>query len=168
MLPPLRDPESVMKRIAACIVCLFALAAPARAAGESRLLAQVPLVPPGEATLPEDVLAFLYALWPDYYNSVREGGFTRDNLRLGRIDLNGDGTSELVLMVDAPGWEAAPGNPFVVAQWRRGRWLAVGWGWGDEDTVFATDDTSGGWLGIDGGKATMRWNGKEYHTEEKP
>lgn len=155
-----------MKRIAACLACLLVLAAPARATEGARLLAQVPLVPPGE-TLPEDLLAFLYALWPDYYNSVREGGFTRDNLRLGRIDLNGDGTSELVLMVDAPGWEAAPGNPFVVAQWRKGRWLAVGWGWGDEDTVFATDEIRDHWRTIDTGTQYLYWDRGLYSRADK-
>ena len=156
-----------MTRIATIILASLALAVPAWAAEDARPLAQVPLVPPTE-TLPDDVAALVYGFWPQYYNGSGENAFTRDNLRLGRIDLNGDTKPELVLMVDAPGWEAGEGYPFVVAQWRKGRWLAVGWGWGDEDTVFATDDTVGGWLGIDGGKAIMRWNGKEYRTEEKP
>lgn len=154
-----------MKRIAVCLVCLLSLATPARAMDDVHPVAQVPLVPPAE-TLPDDLLALLYGLWPEYYNSGREDGFTRDNLRLGRIDLNGDGTSELVLMIDAPGWEAPPGNPFVVAQWRKKRWVPIGWGWGDEDTVFATDNSFDGWLGIDSSKMSMRWTGKEYRTEE--
>lgn len=156
-----------MHRIAALLLASLVLATPARAFDDVRPYAQVPLVPAGER-LPEDVTDLLYAFWPNFYNSVGENAFGPSHVRLGRIDLNGDDRPELVLMVDAPGWEAEQGNPFVVAQWRKNRWVAVGWGWGDEDTVFTTTDVQGGWRSIDGGKVVMRWVGKEYRAEDKP
>lgn len=155
-----------MNRIAALLLACLVFAVPAQAADDARPYAQVPLVPPGER-LPEDITDLLYAFWPSYYNSVGENAFGPNHLRLGRIDLNGDDRPELVLMVDAPGWEAEQGNPFVVAQWRKGRWIAVGWGWGDEDTLFATSEVLGGWRSIDGGRTLLRWVGKEYRSEEK-
>lgn len=156
-----------MKTVAALLLASITLAAPAWAMDDSRPVAQVPLVPLAE-TVPDDVDALVRTFWGQYYNAGGENGFTRDNLRLGRIDLDGDGRPELVVMVDAPGWEAEQGNPFVVAQWRKTRWIAVGWGWGDEDTVFATSEVQGGWRSIDGGKVVMRWLGREYHAENKP
>lgn len=156
-----------MKRIAAFLLAMTALAAPARATDDARPVAQVPLVPLAEA-VPDDVDALVRTFWSEYYNTRAESAFTRDNLRIGRIDLDGDDRSELVVMVDAPGWEAEQGNPFVVAQWRKTRWIAVGWGWGDEDTVFATTEVLGGWRSIDGGKVVMRWVGREYRAEDKP
>lgn len=155
-----------MTRITALFLATLALAAPAWGADGTRLLAQVPLVPPTE-TLPDDVADLVYGFWPQYYNSVGENAFSRDNLRLGRIDLNGDDKPELVLMVDSPSWEAGEGFPFVVAQWRKGRWIAVGWGWGDEDTVFATTEVQNGWHSIDGGRMVLRWVGSQYQPEEK-
>ena len=156
-----------MKRITAFFLSLMTLAASARAMEDARPVAQVPLVPLVES-VPADIEAVLHTFWPHYYNSGGENGFGRENLRVGRIDLNGDTQPELVLMVDAPGWEAEQGFPMVVAQWRTGRWNAVGWGWGDEDTVFATTETLGGWRSIDGGKVVMRWQGREYRAEDKP
>ena len=155
-----------MTRIAALLLASLALAAPARAADDSRPFAQVPLVPAADP-VPADVDALVKAFWQPYYYGTDEHAFTRDNLRVGRIDLDGDERAELVLMIDARGWEAEHGNPFVVAQWRKGRWIAVGWGWGDEDTVFATTEVLGGWRSIDGGRALLRWTGKEYQSEAK-
>lgn len=155
-----------MKRIAALLLAALAFAVPARAADDVRPFAQVPLLPVAER-LPDDVEAMLRALWPTYYNSGGENAFGRDNLRMGRIDLDSDDRAELVVMVDAPGWEAEPGTPFVVAQWRKNRWIAVGWGWGDEDTVFATTEVLGGWHSIESGHQVLRWIGKEYRLEEK-
>lgn len=155
-----------MTRIAALLLASLALAAPARAADDARPFAQVPLVPLADP-VPADVDALVKAFWQPYYNTGAENAFTRQNLRIGRIDLDGDDRPELVLMVDAPGWEAEHGNPFVVAQWRKGRWIAVGWGWGDEDTLFATTEMLGGWRSIDGGHTLLRWSGTEYRSEEK-
>ncbi|MGE5476209.1 MAG: hypothetical protein ACM3Q1_06110 [Bacteroidales bacterium] len=155
-----------MIRRIALLLAVLTLAAPARAQDDVRPFAQVPLVPATEQ-LPDDVEAMVWAFWPSYYKSGGENTFGREHLRLGRIDLNGDDRAELVLMIDAPGWESAQGNPFVVAQWRKNRWVAVGWGWGDEDTVFATTETLGGWHSIDGGKVVMRWQGREYRLEDK-
>ncbi|MCR6629815.1 MAG: hypothetical protein NVV74_07050 [Magnetospirillum sp.] len=155
-----------MSRISALLLVLVALAAPARAAEDVRPVAQVPLVPVAEGpNEPLDVL--LRTFWAEYYNAAGDNAFGRNDLRVGLIDLNGDGRGELVLMVDAPGWEAEQGNPFVVAEWRNKRWIAVGWGWGDEDTVFATTEVLGGWRSIDGGKVTLRWSGREYAVEAK-
>ncbi|NFV81930.1 hypothetical protein [Magnetospirillum aberrantis] len=155
-----------MTRVAALFLACLALAAPAWATEEPRLLAQVPLVPPTE-NLPDDIADLVYAFWPEYYNGYGENAFTRDNLRLGRTDLNGDGKAELVLLVDSPSWEAAQGFPFVVAQWRKGRWFAIGWSWGDEDTVFVTSESHDGWHSLDSGKVVLRWQGKQYKPEEK-
>lgn len=155
-----------MSRIAALMLVFAALAAPAWAEDEVHPYAQVPLLPLADG-VHDDIDTLIQALWQPYYNTGAEHAFGRDNIRVGRIDLNGDGDAELVLMIDAPGWEAAPGNPFLVAQWLKKRWVAVGWGWGDEDTVFATTEVRGGWRSIDGGKMVMRWMGREYQPEEK-
>lgn len=155
-----------MSRIAVFLVAALALAAPAWANDDVRPVAQVPLVPLGE-TMSDDVQAMVWAFWPTYFNSGGENTFGRQHLRVGRIDLDGDNRDELVLMIDAPGWEAAQGNPFVVAQWHKGRWLAVGWGWGDEDTLFTITEVQGGWRSIDAGQQVLRWTGKEYRAEDK-
>ncbi|HLO75817.1 MAG TPA: hypothetical protein VK196_05110 [Magnetospirillum sp.] len=156
-----------MSRIAASLLVLFALAAPAWAADEIRPVAQVPLLPLAEE-VPADIDTLIRTLWRTYYNTGAESSFGRDSVRVGRVDLDGDGSSELVLMIDAPAWEAGPGSPFVVTQWRNKRWVPVGWGWGDEDTVFATTEVLGGWRSIDTGKLLLRWVGREYRYEEKP
>lgn len=156
-----------MNRFAALVLATLTFAAPALAADDVRPFAQVPLVPL-VAEMSDDMNTLVWSLWPSYYNSGGENSFGRDNLRMGRIDLNGDDRPELVLMIDAPGWEADAGNPFVIAQWRKDRWVAVGWGWGDEDTTFATTEVVGGWRSIDGGKQVLRWIGTEYRIEEKP
>lgn len=159
--------EPPMRRIAALLLASLAFAAPARADDDVRPFAQVPLVPLPES-IPADVDALLKAHWTAYWNGSGENAFSRDNVRIGRIDLNGDNRAELVVMIDAPGWEAEPGNPYVVAQWTKGRWNPIGWGWGDEDTVFATTEAPGGWRTLDGGKQLLRWNGSEYRPEDKP
>lgn len=155
-----------MKRMAAFLLACLVLAAPAKAADDARPFAQVPLLPVADQ-LPDDLETAVWAWWPTYFNSGRENSFGRGDLRVGRIDLNGDDRPELVLMIDAPGWEAANGNPFVVAQWRKNRWVAVGWGWGDEDTLFATTEVQGGWRSLDTGSQVMRWTGREYRPEDK-
>lgn len=153
-----------MKHTAALLLAIFAFAAPATAADDVRPFAQVPLVPLADP-VPQDVETLLRTFWQPYYNSGGENSFTRDNLRAGRVDLNGDDRAEMVLMIDAPGWEAEFGNPFVVAEWTKGSWNAIGWGWGDEDTVFATTEVVGGWHSIDGGRQLLRWAGTEYRAE---
>lgn len=150
----------------AVLLVLLAFAVPAMADDLPRPVSQVPLLPLAEGPH-DDVDALVQAFWQPYYNTGAEHAFGRANLRVGRIDLNGDGQAELVLMVDAPGWEAGQGNPFVVATWIKKRWVAVGWGWGDEDTLFATDEVIGGWRTIDSGSQILRWAGTEYQFTDK-
>ncbi|HTH17166.1 MAG TPA: hypothetical protein VL974_10975 [Magnetospirillum sp.] len=155
-----------MSRIAAPLLLLVALAFPAWAADYLRPIAQVPLLPLADGPH-EDIDALVQDLWKPYYNTADEHAFGRDNLRVGRVDLDGDGKDELVLMIDAPGWNDVNGNTLVVAQWRNKHWFAIGLGWGDEDTVFTTNDIRQGWRTIETGTQLMRWVGREYKVEEK-
>lgn len=155
-----------MNRITALLLLLAVFATPALADDETRPVAQVPLLALADGPH-DDIRALLDTYWQAYYQTGTEDSFNRDDLRVGRIDLNGDGREELVLMITAPAWEAEQGKPFVVAQWRAQKWAAIGWGWGDEDTVFATTEILGGWHSIDGGHMLLRWNGTAYQPEDK-
>lgn len=158
-----------MSRIKASLLLLAALglsawAAPVRADEPLRPAGQIALLPlaPGPH---DDLEVLLQAFWKDYYNTGILNGFGRENLRVGRTDLDGDGYDELVMMITAVGWENDHGYPFVVAQWRKGRWIAVGWGSGDEDTVFSTTEAKAGWRTIDTGTELLRWDGKQYREQ---
>lgn len=158
--------ENTMRRLALLFLALFALAMPARAQDGLRLAAQISLLSLNDG-VQRDIDDLALALWQPYYHTQAEHAFARDNLRAGRFDLNGDGEAELILMVVAPGWEADQGNPFVVARWVNKRWLAVGWGWGDEDGLFATDEILGGWRTLVSHSQVIRWNGREYQARER-
>ncbi len=155
-----------MRRLCASLLLFLSLAAPAGAGADPRPVGQVPLLPLGDG-VHEDIDNLLAAHWRDHFNTNAEHAFGPDAVRVGRFDLNGDGKTELLLMVDAPGWNADPGSPFVVAQWIKQRWVAVGWGWGDEDTLFATDEVVGGWRSLDTGTQVLRWSGRDYGLTDK-
>jgi len=155
-----------MRRLCANLLLALSLAAPAAAGAEPRPVGQVPLLPMADG-VHEDIDNLMQVYWKAHFNTDAEHAFGRDAVRVGRFDLNNDGRAELVLMVDAPGWRADQGNPFVVAQWIKRRWVGIGWGWGDEDTLFATDEVVGGWRSIDTGPQMLRWSGKEYSFSDK-
>lgn len=155
-----------MRRMTALLFVLLACAVPALAQDVVRPVSQIPLLAVADGAH-EDIDSLLQVYWKAHFNTQAEYAFGREQLRVGRVDLDGDERAELVLMVDAPGWNADQGNPFVVAQWINKRWVGIGWGWGDEDTVFATTEIKGGWRSIDTGTQWLRWTGKEYGYADK-
>ncbi|MBX9635897.1 MAG: hypothetical protein K2X44_13020 [Magnetospirillum sp.] len=150
----------------ALLFVLLALAAPATAQEALRPVSQIPLLAVADG-VHEDLDSLIQIYWQAHFNTNAEYAFGREQLRVGRVDLDGDGRAELVLMVDAIGWNADQGSPFVVAQWINKRWVAIGWGWGDEDTVFVTDEIKDGWRSIDTGTQLLRWAGTEYSFSDK-
>lgn len=155
-----------MRHMTTLLFVLLASTVPAAAQEGLRPVSQIPLLAVADG-VHEDIDTLLLAHWQAHFNTDAEHAFGREQVRVGRIDLDGDDRAELVLMVDAPGWHADQGSPFVVAQWSDKRWLAVGWGWGDEDTLFATDEIKSGWRSIDTGTQVLRWDGTEYSFSDK-
>ncbi|MDA8231493.1 MAG: hypothetical protein M0006_09145 [Magnetospirillum sp.] len=151
--------------LSVCVVLLAAV--PAHAQEVPRWYAQVPLLPLAEGEHP-DIEELLSAHWADYFRAGGELGFDLDQVRAGRVDLDGGDDGELVLMIDHPRWRADDGKPFVVAAWTGGRWVPVGWGWGEEDGVFVTTEVIDGWRTIDAGNFLMRWTAGGYQRERKP
>ncbi len=149
------------------LALLLCLAAPALAEDGPTPVGQVALLPLGDAVRP-DIEALIQVHWKDYYRTGAEHAFDRDRIRVGRFDLNGDGRAELLLMIDQDDWEADLGRPLVVADWSVKGWKAVGWSWGDDETVFATDEIVGGWRTIDTGTQYLRWDGRIYQRVDKP
>ncbi|CAA7621864.1 conserved exported hypothetical protein [Magnetospirillum sp. LM-5] len=151
--------------LAALILSL--LATPSLADEVPPPAAQIPMMTIS-AEQPWDVESALKTYWKDHYLAGGEHGFGLDKVRAGRFDLNGDGKAELVLMVDDPAWEAEHGRPFLVANWTRKGWNAIGWSWGDDETLFATTEIIGGWRTIDTGTQLLRWDGRVYQRVDKP
>lgn len=158
-----------MRRLfAAFVLSAVILAALPAVAGEAdSYVAQVPLLPLPDVAQP-DLDAVLAEYWPAYWRAAGAEGFGRDDVRAGRIDLDGDGAAELMLMIAAASWEGDKGRPLVVAVWRKKAWQPVAWSWGDSDTVFATREVRDGWRTIDTGRELLRWDGKAYGAEPKP
>lgn len=155
-----------MRRLGSFIFALL-LATPLAFAQEvPRPVAQIPLLRLADGEQ-RDITDLVMALWQPYYNTNAEHAFGRDNLRAGRFDLDGDGQAELILMIDAEGWEADPGDPFVIARWTQGHWIPVGWGWGDQDSVFAAEEIQGGWRTVVTNSEILRWTGREYQITER-
>lgn len=152
-----------MHRIALTLILILSAALPARA--DITYFGQVPLLPPAEGEQP-DIDALAAAAWPAYWRAAGEHGFMRSDLRLGRFDLDGDGSAELFLMIDSTAWANEHGKPLLVARWAKG-WLPVGWGWADEDRVFAAIEREQGWRSLDIGHHLMRWDGKQYNNAVK-
>lgn len=150
-----------MRRLAASLFLAFALLSPVPAAAEEiDRTAQVPLLP--AAGRPADVVTLARSFWGGYLDRGGDLGFTLNDVLVGQVDLNDDGVNELFLMIDKESWRAEHGKPFVVARWQRGAWLAIGWGWGDEDGVFLGAERRSGWRTIDAGPHYLRWQGRQY------
>ena len=135
-------------------------------AAPPRPLALISLLPPAPGPHP-DLDEFILLFWVKYYNAPGELGFTLNQVRVSRVALKDDDDTQLILMIDHPGWRTVDGKPFVIATWRDGQWAAIGWGWGDEDGLFETTEIVGGWHSLDAGKYTMRWDGQQYQTVPK-
>ncbi|OAN42981.1 hypothetical protein A6A04_09765 [Paramagnetospirillum marisnigri] len=151
------------------ILAISGLAAPGAALAQDygRLVAQVALQPLPEGETP-DIDALLKTHWRAYYNGGGQFGFFRDQVRAGRIDLNEDGRTELFLLIDAPAWASAKGQPMVVAQWTSKGWAPIGWGFGEADGVFVTSSRLGGWATIETPSQWFRWNGASYQPLDRP
>lgn len=132
-----------------------------------RPIEQIAMLPLNDG-VPSDIDKVVAGVWGPYYNTSDENAFTRDNLRAGRADLNDDGWAELVLMLDHVLWKDAPGKPYLIATWQQDSWRVVGWGWGDEDGLFVTEEVMGGWHSIDSGSQWVHWTGKAYLSDDKP
>lgn len=154
-----------MRTLAALLLSLT-IALPAAAQETPRPVGQVPLLPLPAGDHP-DLDALLQAHWRPYYNTQHDQGFGRDKVRAGRFDVDGDGRAELFLLIDQDSWEAPHGRPLVVANWTARGWNAIGWSWGDEDTVFVTAETIDGWRTIDTGTQLLRWSRGVYERIEK-
>ena len=148
------------------IILLFLTLLPMPVMAQINLSAEIGILPPAPGSHP-DLEDLLQRFWRDYYNVEGPQGFTMDNVRVGRADLNDDGNDELILMIDAPAWRAEGGKPFVIATWHKDGWYAIGWGWGDEDTIFTLTETNNGWHSLDTGTSIMRWTNQEYTGERK-
>lgn len=155
-----------MRRLPAVLAVLLA-ALPAAAQDAGSYVAQVPLLPLSEGAQP-DVDALAADQWPAYWRAAGAGGFGRDDLRAGRVDLDGDGEAELVLMIASEAWQDDKGLPLVIAAWGRKAWRPVAFARGDTDSVFTTREVVGGWRTIDTGADLLRWNGKGYRVEARP
>ncbi|MEO0036288.1 MAG: hypothetical protein RLZZ501_2311 [Pseudomonadota bacterium] len=154
-------------RIRAALVTALLWAAPASAAFAQALLqplAQVGLQPLSDPP-PADIDALLRAQWPGYYRGGGDPSFTPAQVRVGRIDLDGDGVAELLLLLEAPDWHGLDGGPLLVARWDGKAWRPVGWAYGDADGVYATAERLGGWASVDTGSFWLRWDGRAYRAE---
>lgn len=147
------------------LLCLSPLPALAQAQ-PPRPVAQVAMLPVAEQGR-DDVVALVKAHWGPYFQTQHPQGFGREALRVGRFDLDGDGLAELLVLLDKPDWEAEHGFPLVVAVWTDKGWNAVGWAWGDQDTVFVTDEIRDGWRTIDTGTQFLYWDKGLYSRVDK-
>jgi hypothetical protein len=155
-----------MRFLVALLLLCLTIAAPAAAQDSLRPVGQVPVLPLPQGDHP-DIDALLRAHWAPYYNTQHEHGFGRDKVRAGRFDIDGDGRPELFVLIDQASWEAESGHPLVVAKWTQHGWSAIGWSWGDEDTIFATAEIIGGHRTIDTGTQFLRWGRGVYDRVEK-
>ncbi len=156
-----------MRHVLAIFFLLTALACPAMAGDIPRQVAQVPLLPMDRDADHPDIDQVLVTHWQPFYRTDAENSFGPDQVRVGQIDLNDDGRPELLLMIDGDAWLSDMGNPLMIANWLDGKWVAVGWSWGDEDSVFVTVESKNGWRTIDTGTQILRWDGREYQRENR-
>jgi len=148
----------------AFLLALILVLAPALA--EADKLAQIPVLPAASGPHP-DLDALLQRFWRDYYKADGSLGFDMSQVRVGRVALTDDDNDELILMIASQAWRTDAGYPFVIATWIDKEWVAVGWGWGDEDGIFSLTETRRGWHSVETGTYVMRWNGTEYERETK-
>lgn len=155
-----------MRFLAALLLLCLATAHPAAAQESPRPVGQVPVLPlpPGDHP---DIEALLRAHWAPYYNTGHEHAFDRGKVRAGRFDIDGDGHPELFVLINQAAWEAEGGHPLVVAKWMAQGWTAIGWSWGDEDTIFATAEIIDGRRTIDTGTQLLRWGRGVYERVAK-
>lgn len=142
------------------------VATPPQAQAQTDLYEQVSLLPPAPGDHP-DLDALLDQFWHKYWKADGPLGFGPDNIRVGRAYLNDDDDAELFLMIDRPAWVSTDGKPFVIATWRDHKWVAIGWGWGDEDRIWLTTEKLDGWRSIDAGNYIMHWEGTAYGRSPK-
>jgi hypothetical protein len=151
----------------ALLTFLFVLLAPVVAgAADPVKLAQIPVLSPTNGPHP-DLDTLLQRFWKSYYNADGALGFDMSQIRVGRMDLNDDDDAELILMITHPGWRAEGGFPFVIATWLNKEWSAVGWGWGEDDTLFSLVEVNRGWHSVETSSSILRWNGQEYERTPK-
>lgn len=155
-----------MHRIIALLALLLFVAPAAAQESPPRPVSQIALLPL-PASGADDVAALLKAHWGQYFETGTDQGFGRDAVRIGYFDLNGDGKVELLVMVTRPDWATDAGQPIAVAAWTGAAWNAIGWSWGDEDTVFATDEIVARWRTIDTGSQWLRWDNGLYGRVDK-
>ncbi|MBR9973106.1 hypothetical protein [Magnetospirillum sulfuroxidans] len=156
-----------MRHAHALFALSLLLSPPAQAQEDlPRPVAQIALLPIGDDGR-DDVIALVSAHWSPYFQTAHPQAFGREAIRAGRFDLDGDGQPELLLMLNKTGWEAQYGFPLVIANWTDKGWNAVGWSWGDEDTVFATDEIVDGWRSVDTGTQLLRWDRGLYSRVER-
>lgn len=155
-----------MRHAHALIVLALMLPLPAQGQEAPRPVSQIALLPlPDQGR--DDVIALVKTHWQPYFETQHPQAFGRESLRAGRFDLNGDGQAELLVMLTKDGWQAQQGFPLVVANWTAKGWNAVGWSWGDEDTVFATDEIRDTWRTIDTGTQYLYWDRGLYSRADK-
>ena len=156
-----------MRHAHALIALTLLLAPPALAqADQPRPVGQIALLPIGDSGR-EDIVGLVKTHWRPYFQTQDPLAFDRDSVRAGRFDLDHDGRAELVVMITKTGWEAENGFPLVVAVWTDKGWNAIGWSWGDQDTVFPTDQIIANWRTIDTGTQYLRWDRGLYGRIEK-
>lgn len=157
-----------MRFIAALLLASLWLLAPYTASAQEygRPVAQVALQPLPERETP-DIEALLKTHWKAYYNSGGTAGFFRDQVRVGRIDLDEDGAAELIVLIDSPAWLSDKGQPLLVARWTSKGWTAVGWSFGESDGVFVTAQRVDGWATIETPSQWLRWNGASYQAIDR-
>ena len=153
--------EAPMPRLAFLLAAFLLLSPLSARAADPVIAQQVGMLPPSPGPHP-DLEALLSTFWPAYYNVSGPLGFTIDQVRVGRADLHDDGNEALLLMIDHPGWQADLGKPFMIATWSKPQWTAIGWGWGDEDSIFMLTETKKGWHSVETGTQTLSWIGKQY------
>lgn len=129
------------------ILSLLLTALPAAAQELPKMVAQVALQPLPEAETP-DIEAFVRSQWKAYYNGTGPYAFYRDQIRVGRIDLNEDGRAELFVLIDSPAWLSDKGLPLVVATWTSRGWSPIAFALGDSDGVFVTAERVDNWATI--------------------
>lgn len=156
-----------MRRLLACLLLLSPQLVHAAEPEDLRPTAQIALLPVSDHDDPA-LASFVNALWGRYFQTDDPQAFGRAALRLGRMDLNGDGQAELLILVDAPDWETGAGYPLVVANWTRDGWNPIGWSWGDEDRVFVVDEAVDGWHSLSTGTQLLRWDHGVYAVTDLP
>lgn len=158
-------------RHAHALVALTLFLTPLAASAQAQAPAPVPVGQIAMLPLPaqgqDDVVALVKTHWKPYFETQGSDSFGRESLRFSRFDLDGDNRSELVVMLTKAGWEAEQGFPLVVASWTDKGWRAIGWSWGDEDTLFATDEIRQGWRTLDTGTQFLYWDGRTYARIDK-